>query len=131
MGYNSIGSSCILLLAGGLDALQTAAIIAALPFSVIMILMTVSLIKSLIQERKAIDQKEARNRKEMNEELKLIKEEREQLRKERKRLREQEKARKKEEQQQKRNKRLMRKLQIHKTKMTTKTSSSWYVFPAL
>ncbi|GAJ99701.1 LOW QUALITY PROTEIN: glycine betaine transporter OpuD [Geomicrobium sp. JCM 19055] len=101
-GIIQSAAAAILLLAGGLDALQTAAIIAALPFSVIMILMTVSLIKSLIQERKAIDQKEARNRKEMNEELKLIKEEREQLRKERKRSREQEKARKKEEQQQKR-----------------------------
>jgi len=38
-----------LLLAGGLDAIQTAMIIGALPFSLIMLLMCVSMIKSLLQ----------------------------------------------------------------------------------
>lgn len=42
----------ILLYSGGLQALQNALIIAALPFSVIMILMIVSLYKSLAKERK-------------------------------------------------------------------------------
>ncbi|MDV6379123.1 BCCT family transporter [Sporosarcina sp. GW1-11] len=44
----------ILLYVGGLDALQNVIIIAALPFSVILIMMIVSLFKSLKQERKRI-----------------------------------------------------------------------------
>ncbi|WP_100331030.1 glycine betaine uptake BCCT transporter [Bacillus xiapuensis] len=44
----------ILLYSGGLTALQNALIIAAFPFSIIMILMMVSLYKSLSQERKQI-----------------------------------------------------------------------------
>ena len=42
--------AAVLLLAGGLSALQTAAITAALPFSVIMIFMTIGLMKSLREE---------------------------------------------------------------------------------
>jgi len=42
----------VLLLAGGLKALQTAAITAALPFSIVMLLMTYGLIKALRAERR-------------------------------------------------------------------------------
>ncbi len=45
-------TASILLYSGGLQALQNALIIAALPFSVIMLLMTFSLIKALRQEEK-------------------------------------------------------------------------------
>ncbi|WP_428908338.1 glycine betaine uptake BCCT transporter [Niallia sp. Krafla_26] len=44
----------VLLYSGGLLALQNTMIIAALPFSVIMILMTISLLKSLSQEAKEL-----------------------------------------------------------------------------
>ncbi|GKV64391.1 MULTISPECIES: BCCT family transporter [unclassified Sporosarcina] len=44
----------ILLFVGGLDALQNVIIIAALPFSIILIMMVVSLFKSLKEERKKI-----------------------------------------------------------------------------
>lgn len=47
-----------LLYSGGLSALQNTAILAALPFSVVVILMIVSLYKSLSQERKEIKQAE-------------------------------------------------------------------------
>ena len=43
----------VLLYSGGLQALQNTMIIAALPFSIIMILMTVSLIKELHKEKKS------------------------------------------------------------------------------
>ncbi|WP_033826465.1 glycine betaine uptake BCCT transporter [Bacillus andreraoultii] len=49
--------SLVLLYSGGLMALQNAMIIAALPFSVIMILMTASLFKSLNEEVKKITKK--------------------------------------------------------------------------
>ena len=42
--------AAVLLLAGGLDALQTAAIAAALPVSVILLLMIAGLLKSLVQD---------------------------------------------------------------------------------
>lgn len=45
----------ILLYSGGLQALQNALIIAALPFSIIMILMMVSLTKSLAKEKRKIE----------------------------------------------------------------------------
>ena len=47
----------VLLLAGGetgLDALQSAAIISALPFSIVVILMTISFYKDANRERKAL-----------------------------------------------------------------------------
>lgn len=47
-----------LLYSGGLSALQNTAILAALPFSVVVIFMLVSLYKSLSQERKEIKQAE-------------------------------------------------------------------------
>ncbi|OAS86544.1 MULTISPECIES: glycine betaine uptake BCCT transporter [Metabacillus] len=51
-GIIQSASAAILLAAGGLEALQTTAVIAALPFAVIMILMVFSLIKSLQEEKK-------------------------------------------------------------------------------
>jgi glycine betaine transporter len=51
-----------LLFTGGLQGLENAMIIAALPFSVIMILMTYSLIKSLQIEKNALTAKEAKKR---------------------------------------------------------------------
>lgn len=50
-GIIQSASAAILLWSGGLNALQTSAIIAALPFAVIMILMVFSLLKSLQQEK--------------------------------------------------------------------------------
>ena len=47
----------ILLYVGGLDALQNVIIIAALPFSIILIMMVVSLFKSLKEERKKVKRK--------------------------------------------------------------------------
>ena len=47
----------VLLYSGGLMALQNAMIVAALPFSVIMILMTISLFKSLNKETKQMFKK--------------------------------------------------------------------------
>jgi len=44
--------SLILLLSGGLKALQTASIVAALPFTVVMSAMMVSLVKGLRQDLK-------------------------------------------------------------------------------
>ena len=44
----------MLLLAGGLQALQTASIAAALPVSVIMLLMTYGIIKSLNEDPSAV-----------------------------------------------------------------------------
>lgn len=41
----------VLLLAGGLDALQTASLISALPFTIILILLMISMIKMLKQEK--------------------------------------------------------------------------------
>ncbi|MBM7603491.1 glycine betaine transporter [Metabacillus crassostreae] len=50
-GIIQSASAAILLWSGGLNALQTSAIIAALPFAIIMILMVFSLLKSLQQEK--------------------------------------------------------------------------------
>ena len=46
--------AAVLLLAGGLKALQTAAIAAALPVSVIMMLMTFGIVKSLNEDPSAV-----------------------------------------------------------------------------
>ena len=46
--------AAVLLLAGGLKALQTASIAAALPVSIIMILMTYGVIKSLHEDPSAV-----------------------------------------------------------------------------
>ncbi|MFC4738352.1 BCCT family transporter [Bacillus daqingensis] len=55
-------TASILLFTGGLQALENAMIIAALPFSIIMILMAFSLIKALQIERKALDAEAAKRR---------------------------------------------------------------------
>ena len=44
----------VLLTAGGMDALRSVMIIGALPFSVVMALMAISLIKSLISDTTSI-----------------------------------------------------------------------------
>ena len=49
-GVIQSAAAAVLLLAGGLKGLQTAAIIAAFPFAIVMILMTVALFKSLRAE---------------------------------------------------------------------------------
>ncbi len=59
-----------LLLAGGLAALQAGAIMTALPFSVVMVLMSFALLKALRVERWRIDRHaEARRRDEWTDEL--------------------------------------------------------------
>ena len=53
---SSIGCvAAVLLFSGGLSALQTASIVTALPFSVILLLATYGLCKSLYQEGKSVD----------------------------------------------------------------------------
>lgn len=52
----------VLLISGGLNALQTAAIVAALPFAVVLIGMCISLVKSLQAEDRERRQKEKRQR---------------------------------------------------------------------
>jgi choline/glycine/proline betaine transport protein len=49
-GFGQGFVAAVLLLAGGLKALQTASIAAALPFSIIMLLMVYSLVKALREE---------------------------------------------------------------------------------
>ena len=50
--------AAVLLLAGGLKALQTASIAAALPISVIMLFMTYGLLKSLHEDSSAVPEGE-------------------------------------------------------------------------
>jgi choline/glycine/proline betaine transport protein len=52
--------AAVLLLAGGLKALQTASIAAALPISVIMLFMTYGIIKSLNEDSSAVPAPEKR-----------------------------------------------------------------------
>jgi glycine betaine transporter len=59
--------AAVLLLSGGLGGLQTASIVAALPFSIIMVLMVVSLNKALNQEIKEQKRKEKRRIKKLEE----------------------------------------------------------------
>ncbi|CDQ40257.1 MULTISPECIES: glycine betaine uptake BCCT transporter [Virgibacillus] len=54
-GVIQSGAAAVLLWQGGLNALQTASIIAAFPFAIIMILVVFSLIKSFKQEAKEVD----------------------------------------------------------------------------
>ena len=49
----------VLLMSGGLKGLQSAAIVAALPFAVIMVLMSISLYRALAQELRSVHQREA------------------------------------------------------------------------
>lgn len=54
-GIIQSGAAAVLLWQGGLGALQTASIIAAFPFSIILLLIVGSLIKSFRQEFKEIE----------------------------------------------------------------------------
>ncbi|EJR46039.1 betaine/carnitine/choline transporter (BCCT) family transporter [Bacillus cereus VD107] len=56
-GLTIAAIAALLLQAGGLDALQIAAIIAALPFSVVVVLMVISLFKELRKENIAVQAK--------------------------------------------------------------------------
>ncbi|MFP4367287.1 MAG: BCCT family transporter [Bacteroidales bacterium] len=49
--------AAVLLIGGGLGALQTAAIITGLPFALILLIMTVSLVKGLGEEKRKLDQR--------------------------------------------------------------------------
>jgi glycine betaine transporter len=62
--------AAVLLWSGGLNGLQTASIVAALPFAVIMVLMVFSLSKSLNQEVRDQKRKEKRRIKKLEELLK-------------------------------------------------------------
>ncbi|PZD95437.1 glycine/betaine ABC transporter permease [Paenibacillus sambharensis] len=59
--------AAVLLLSGGLGGLQTASIVAALPFAVIMVLMCVSLTKALEGETKDMQKRERRRQKKLDE----------------------------------------------------------------
>ncbi|MCM0620696.1 BCCT family transporter [Nocardioides bruguierae] len=52
--------AAVLLLAGGLGALQTMSILVAVPFSIVMILMMIALAKALLGEHKAIERRKRR-----------------------------------------------------------------------
>lgn len=54
-GIIQSSAAAVLLWQGGLNALQTASIIAAFPFAIIMLLVVISLVKSFRQEAKEID----------------------------------------------------------------------------
>ncbi|GAA0613447.1 glycine betaine transporter OpuD [Virgibacillus siamensis] len=56
-GIIQSAAATVLLWQGGLQALQTASIIAALPFAVIMLLVVISLMKAFKQEAKEMEQK--------------------------------------------------------------------------
>ncbi len=49
-GIIQSATAAVLLWQGGLQALQTASIIAALPFTIVMLLIVISLVKSLKEE---------------------------------------------------------------------------------
>ncbi len=58
------GTAAVLLLSNGLEALQTASIIAALPFSFIMIMMIISMVKMFEGDRKKLQQQQIEKRRE-------------------------------------------------------------------
>ncbi|WP_174613113.1 glycine betaine uptake BCCT transporter [Virgibacillus ihumii] len=60
-GIIQSAAATVLLWQGGLQALQTASIIAALPFAVIMLLIVVSLMKAFRQEAKEMEMKRKKN----------------------------------------------------------------------
>ncbi|WP_040206752.1 glycine betaine uptake BCCT transporter [Neobacillus jeddahensis] len=62
----------VLLLSGGLDSLQTASIITALPFGVIMVFMCISIYKALNQEVKVAKKQEKIRRKKIEQLIKEI-----------------------------------------------------------
>lgn len=54
------GIAAVLLIAGGLDALQTASLVAAVPFTVILLIMLASIFKMLKKELIPISRKDIR-----------------------------------------------------------------------
>jgi glycine betaine transporter len=60
-GLIQSGAAAMLLWQGGLVALQTASIIVAFPFAIIMILIIISLMKSFGQEKEALEKKKAKS----------------------------------------------------------------------
>jgi len=62
-GLIQSGAAAILLWQGGLNALQTASIIVAFPFTIIMILIVFSLLKAFREEKEQIDMKRRRRTK--------------------------------------------------------------------
>ncbi|MCG9025253.1 BCCT family transporter [Laribacter hongkongensis] len=58
-GVMQAAIAVVLLMSGGLKGLQSAAIVAALPFAVIMVLMSISLYRALAQELRSVHQREA------------------------------------------------------------------------
>lgn len=60
-GLIQSGAAAVLLWQGGLQALQTASIIAAFPFTIILILVIISLVKTLSSENKELKQRKRRN----------------------------------------------------------------------
>lgn len=69
-GFLQSSIAAVLLWSGGLGGLQTASIVAALPFAIIMIFMVFSLIKALNEEVREEKRKEKRRRKKLDELLK-------------------------------------------------------------
>jgi glycine betaine transporter len=61
-GIVQVSVAGVLLLSGGLEALQTISILAAFPFMVLMIFMAVALLKSLRNEQRQIELHEAMTR---------------------------------------------------------------------
>lgn len=61
-GIIQSGAAAVLLWQGGLNALQTASIIVAFPFAIIMLLVVVSLIKSFKEEAKEMEKKRLEKR---------------------------------------------------------------------
>ncbi len=69
-GFLIAGTAAVLLLSGGLEGLQTASIVAALPFSLIMLVMVVSMMKMFIQDlKKEKNQARERERRRLKEEI--------------------------------------------------------------
>ncbi|WNF35642.1 BCCT family transporter [Bacillaceae bacterium IKA-2] len=93
-GLIQSAAAAVLLASGGLGALQTAAIIAALPFTIIMIFMIISLFKELRKEQLFLFQDKLSKLK-MKEERLILKEEKFKLREENEVLKEQLKKEKK------------------------------------
>ncbi|MFC4556963.1 BCCT family transporter [Virgibacillus kekensis] len=61
-GILQSGAAAVLLWQGGLGALQTASIIAAFPFTIIMILVVISLVKAFKEESKELDLRKRRQK---------------------------------------------------------------------
>src|SRR5699024_1087218 len=61
-GFIQSGAAAVLLWQGGLEALQTASIIAAFPFAIILILIVLSLLKTLKKESRELRRRKQRHK---------------------------------------------------------------------